>query len=218
MTVTPRDPADQNQLKQLVKRESNAKQRDRYRAVLLAMPQQQQLQGDQIAQRIGRSPRFVDRWVGRYRGGGIEALVCKRRPGRPPKLSDGQVEQLLARLDDGPLPSDGVCALRGRDICRIIEVEFGVVHTLGGIYDVLNRIGYSSLMPRPRHRKNDPAAMKRYIDELAPAFARNVVAAHPGKRMRWFVQDEARIGQQGTLTRVWARTGSRPVAVRQSEY
>ena len=43
-------------------------------------------------------------------------------------------------------------------------------------------------------------------------------ARHPGKRLRLFVQDEARIGQQGTLTRVWARTGSRPTAVRQSEY
>ena len=41
---------------------------------------------------------------------------------------------------------------------------------------------------------------------------------HPGERIRWFVQDEARIGQQGTLTRVWARTGSRPSAVRQTEY
>ena len=39
-----------------------------------------------------------------------------------------------------------------------------------------------------------------------------------GKRLRWFVQDEARVGQQGTLTRVWARTGSRPTAVRQTEY
>lgn len=42
--------------------------------------------------------------------------------------------------------------------------------------------------------------------------------AHAGERVRWFVQDEARIGQQGTLTRVWARTGSRPSAVRQTEY
>ena len=33
----------------------------------------------------------------------------------------------------------------------------------------------------------------------------------------WF-QDEARFGQQGTLTRVWARTGSRPVAVRQHQH
>lgn len=33
----------------------------------------------------------------------------------------------------------------------------------------------------------------------------------------WF-QDEARVGQQGTLTRVWADRGSRPTAVKQTEY
>ena len=33
----------------------------------------------------------------------------------------------------------------------------------------------------------------------------------------WFA-DEARFGQQGTLTRVWAPTGSRPRGVRQTEY
>jgi transposase len=30
--------------------------------------------------------------------------------------------------------------------------------------------------------------------------------------------DEARFGQQGTITKVWARTGSRPTAVRQTKY
>lgn len=30
--------------------------------------------------------------------------------------------------------------------------------------------------------------------------------------------DEARFGQQGTLTRVWARKGSRPTAVKQTKY
>lgn len=33
----------------------------------------------------------------------------------------------------------------------------------------------------------------------------------------WF-EDEARFGQQGTLTRVWAPVGSRPRAVRQTQY
>lgn len=33
-----------------------------------------------------------------------------------------------------------------------------------------------------------------------------------------FFEDECRFGQQGTLTRVWARRGSRPTAVRQTEY
>lgn len=36
--------------------------------------------------------------------------------------------------------------------------------------------------------------------------------------MELWAQDEARFGQQGTLTRVWALRGSRPRRVRQTEY
>ena len=146
-------------MENLVADEKNAGQRDRYRCVLLAMDD---LEGDEIAECVGRSPRFVDEWVGRYRSGGIVALVPRKQPGRKPKLTAKQEKKLKARLDAGPREEDGVCTLRGKDICRIIEEEFGVVHTLGGIYDVLKRLGYSSLMPRPRHRKNDPAAMEAF--------------------------------------------------------
>jgi transposase len=41
--------------------------------------------------------------------------------------------------------------------------------------------------------------------------------AHGIKTRVWFM-DEARFGQQGTITDVWARTGSRPSAVRQTRY
>lgn len=41
---------------------------------------------------------------------------------------------------------------------------------------------------------------------------------HPDKPIEVWFQDEARIGQQGTLTNVWAETGSRPTAVKQTEY
>ena len=50
--------------------------------------------------------------------------------------------------------------------------------------------------------------MTQVADALAPH----------GGRVRTFVMDEARLGQQGTLTRVWARTGSRPTAVKQTRY
>ena len=166
MSVTPHDAGDRQSLEDLVRREADAKQRDRYRAVLLAMATGDdpgpELEGDEIALRLGRSPRFVDEWVGRYRRGGLAALRPRKQPGRRPKLTPQQEEQLKARLDAGPRESDGVCTLRGRDVCRIIEQEFGVVHTLGGIYDVLRRLGYSSLVPRPRHRKNDPEAMREF--------------------------------------------------------
>jgi transposase len=45
-----------------------------------------------------------------------------------------------------------------------------------------------------------------------------VAQAHPGKRIEVWFQDEARFGQQGTLTRQWARRGSRPPAVKQTRY
>ncbi len=40
----------------------------------------------------------------------------------------------------------------------------------------------------------------------------------PDKRLLIFHQDEARFGQQGTLARIWAPKGSRPPAVKQTEY
>jgi transposase len=33
---------------------------------------------------------------------------------------------------------------------------------------------------------------------------------HPDKKIEVWIQDEARVGQHGTLTRVWAETGTRP--------
>ena len=168
MTVTTHDPGDLAALAALVAKEPDARQRDRYRAVLLALAAAERLARSEIAGRLGRSPRFVDEWVGRYRRGGLAALRPPRRPGRRPKLTPEQEGRLRARLDAGPTPADGVCALRARDVCRIVAAEFGVAHTLGGIYDVLRRLGYSSLAPRPRHRKNDPAAMARFAEADAP--------------------------------------------------
>ena len=40
--------------------------------------------------------------------------------------------------------------------------------------------------------------------------------AHPGKTVRVFLMDEARFGQQGTLTKMWAPRNSRPSAVKQT--
>jgi hypothetical protein len=39
-----------------------------------------------------------------------------------------------------------------------------------------------------------------------------------GKPLETWFQDEARVGQQGTTTRVWARRGTRPRAVRDTRY
>jgi hypothetical protein len=51
-----------------------------------------------------------------------------------------------------------------------------------------------------------------------PAHLSAIQQAHPTQKIHLFYEDEARFGQQGTLTRVWARKGSRPRAFRQIGY
>jgi transposase len=177
MRIEWKSPTDRDEVAARIAKadkQRRALQRDRLRVVLLAGDGDEagrELFREQIAQRVRRSRQFVDQWVGRYRTGGLDAIVAKKQPGRAPKLTAAQDEQLKALLDGGPRPADKVCTLRGRDIRRIVEAEFGVVYTAGGIYDVLRRLDYSSLKPRPRHRKNDPVKAAQF-QEQAPFLRR----------------------------------------------
>ncbi len=165
MKVTWKDPADGMRLRELVRAGRNAKQRDRYRVVLIAgegLGAQSELQREQIAEVVGRSRQFVDQWVGRYRRGGIEALVPKRQPGAQPKLSDDELQQLRAMLDAGPAPEEGISAFNGPIIRQRIEQLFNKVFSLSGVYALLHRCGYNDLMPRTTHPDTDPAELEAF--------------------------------------------------------
>lgn len=167
MTVMPHDPSDLATLRERVRTEGNAKQRDRLRAVLLAAEGQdgEELEGDEIARRLGRSPRFVDEWLGRYRSGGLGAMHARKASGQPPKLGVERGTAFKARILAGPTEADGgACTLRGEDARRILEREFGVRYSLQGVYDLMHRLNLSCLKPRPRHRKNDPQAAADWLD------------------------------------------------------
>ena len=162
MRVTEREVGDVAELERLARAQSNAIRRDRYRAVLLAIDGKEAVE---IAESLGRSRRSVQDWVYAYRDGGITAIQPARRKGATPKLPRHIEDQVRARLDAGPRPEDKVCTLRGKDVVRILETEFGVKHTLGSIYGVLARLGYSCLKPRPRHEKADPAAVAQFKEQ-----------------------------------------------------
>ena len=76
------------------------------------------------------------------------------------------MERLKQRLDAGPLPKGGVCTLRGKDVQRILEQEFGQLRSLNAIYALLHRLGFSSLVPRPQHPQADPDAQEEFKKNL----------------------------------------------------
>jgi transposase len=169
---------------------------------------------EQIARALGASRRAVQAWCTAYNRGGLEALPDRPHPGRTPILPRDQEARFLERIDAPPRPEDGVCELRGADIRRILEEEFAARYTPDGVYKLLHRLGYSDLMPRPQHPDSCPEAQE-FFKEIVVEHIAAIAEQHPDAKVEVWHQDEARFGQKGTLTRVWARRGSRPRRVRQ---
>ena len=172
MHVRAHDPEDLEVLRRRIRGETNAKQRDRYRAVLLA------LEGAltrQIQKALARSKNFVQRWVYAYRDGGLAAVRPKKPPGVTPKLPRSQEALFLARIEQAEQN------LRGQDIRRILAEEFGAVYSLQGAYDLLHRLGFEPLRPRPSNPKKDPAAEASWR-QRAPLLSRRWRRGIRGKR------------------------------------
>jgi transposase len=165
MKVIWKNAQDAEQLRLRIAEQTSAKQRDRYRVVLIAgegLGEKSELQREEIAAVVGRSRQFVDSWVGRYRSGGIEALVAKRQRGNKPALTEDQQKKLCELLDGGPTPEEGLAAYNGPIIKQKIEELFGKTLTLGSVYRILHRLGYNDLMPRTTHPDSSPEAMEAF--------------------------------------------------------
>ena len=111
---------------------------------------------------VGRMPIATRAWRG--------SPLCR---GADPAQSSVQIKNnsLSKRFKSGPTEADEQrCTLRGKDAQRILEQEFKVKYTLGGAYDLLHRLGFSCLKPRPKHRKNDVHVMAQWLED-APLFS-----------------------------------------------
>lgn len=183
INISLRQPEDAIELNRLIRLASNAKQRDRLRAVALAIAGHPTLE---IAAMLGRSRSLLQHWCYTYRDHGLDAVAPKRQPGRPPKLDPKRHAAFKQRVLDGALPGDGVCTLRGRDFQRILQEEFGVSYQLQGVYDLLHRprnVNHSVRVSCPHfrgHRKSDPEAQAAWL-EHAPLLSATSSGNTPAK-------------------------------------
>lgn len=160
MTVLPHLTAAD--LIQAARNEPHPKVARRIQAVAMA---QQSLTGARIERLTGEPQRTIRRWVQRYNQGGLDALAQSTIPGRPTKLPRDQEKVFTQRIDAGPTDRDRVSVLHGKDYQRILEKEFGKTYTLNGVYKLLNRLGYSWLMPRPKHENTDLRTQEEFKKE-----------------------------------------------------
>jgi len=178
MHVEPRHTTDQ--LAELIRTEPRAKVARRLTAVRLA---QLGFTAARIAEQVVLSERQVGTWIARYNAGGPDALADRGGRGRKGPLAVAQEDRLRDRLRAGPTAADGVCTLRGEDVRRILREEFGVLRSLQATYDLIHRLGFEPLRPRPRHPDADPEVQDRF-KKVSPAASPRSRRPTPGSGSR----------------------------------
>ena len=158
-------------------------------------------------------------WVHRYNEHGVAGLISRQSPGRPSALSEEQMEELRQMVLAGPdLERHCVGRWRCADLRKEIAARWlAVVHenTVGRF---LHRLEMTRLQPRPQHPKTDAAAQEDFKKNFARLVAEALPETASGKPIEIWFQDEARVGQQGSLEYIWAPVGSRPRMVRDNRH
>ena len=151
-------------LAKIAKKEPNPRVRQRLLAVRLVV------MGNtvpQAAKAVGLKQRQSRNWIHRFNEEGLHGLRDRPRPGQPVKLPRQKEQAFRERIAEGAGKKDSTPNLRVKDIQRILREEFGADYCLGGTYFLLHRLGFSSLVPRPRHPKADQQAQSRFKKNAA---------------------------------------------------
>lgn len=124
----------------------------------------------EAASTCGMDRQTLRDWVHRYNAKGIAGLSDARRSGRPPALSDDQMQELKDLVLAGPdLANDGVVRWRCIDLRSVIEERYDVVVHERTVGKLLRRMGMTRVQPRPYHPKKDADAQAAFKKTSLPA-------------------------------------------------
>lgn len=152
-----RNDCDAYELRLLAGRVKDANQARR----LLAIAAVYEGMDREQAARIGGMDRQTLRdWVHRFNAHGPDGLINVKPPGRRPRLSPEQKEELRELVEAGPDPqTDGVARWRCVDLKRVLGERFGVDLSEVRLGHILKELGFSHISARPRHAAQNAAAI-----------------------------------------------------------
>ncbi len=176
------------------------------RAVLDGMTQAQ------AARVFGVHHNAVNRWVKRYRQGGWEGLAERRRgrrSGEQAALSEPQQQELIALVRDSTPDQLGLAGfLWTREaVAELIARRYGLLLARTTVGAYLRGWGFSPQRPQRRALEQNPAAVRRWLEETYPAIRAR--AKREGGMVLWL--DEMGVRSDAAAGRSWAPVGQTPV-------
>jgi transposase len=148
----------------------------------------------------------VSDWLDAYEAKGFLGLYDQPIPGRPPRLTEQQEQQIEQWLEHSPREegyqhSNWTLKLLLHHVKKVFRKQF----SLRRIGQIVRKLGF--VLIRPRHRSIVPN--KEKIIKAAKCIMRLLRKAQEG-RFRLFYLDETIATMWATLSRIWARKGTRP--------
>lgn len=127
------------------------------------------------AARIGGVTRQIVRdWVVKFNADGPDGLIDRKPPGQPSRLTDAHRTALMARIDDGPIPSvHGVVRWRLIDLIEWLWEEFRITISKQTLSREVRALGYRKLSARPRHHAKSEAEVSAFKKSSPPVWRRS---------------------------------------------
>ena len=163
------------------------------------------------------TPRAVTRWLKWFVDEGIDRVSGVPHywsPQRLPKTREQAFRQAVEQLQQQRAGG----RVRGEDIRQLLAEPFGVAYTLNGVYELLKRLDMVWISARAVSPNANPARQAEFKKNFAQEVQAVLPPDVPVKQVDVWFQDEMRVGQRGTQTRLWARKGTRPRVVRQQQF
>lgn len=123
-----------------------------------------------VADTLKASLSSVVRWYQAYRQEKLKGLRARPIPGRPPRLSKEQREQLRQLLFQGAVQAGYSTELWTlKRIAKLIEQHFGVRYSSVGVWKLLRRgLKWSWQKPERRATQRDQRAIERWKNQSWP--------------------------------------------------
>lgn len=115
-------------------------------------------QHQELAQRLGRNPSTISRWLQKYRQGGLCVLLeAKTAPGQPPKIDGEMLKRLQERLEQ---PQGFKTYI---EIQQWLQQEFGQAFEYKTVHKTVRyRLKAKLKVPRPQSHKQDEQAVSTF--------------------------------------------------------
>jgi Winged helix-turn helix/DDE superfamily endonuclease len=145
--------------------------------------------------------------------------VSRKPPGAAAKLTNVQMAELRGLVIAGPDPKiHQVIRWRCLDLRAEITRRFTVTVPERTIGKWLRKLELTLRQPRPCHPKKDPAAQQAFKENFSTRLKKALLGSTAATPVESWFQDEARVGQKGSLSYMWAPVGSRPPMVRDNRH